>query len=85
MPKIRLFHQVSGCFLQSDWLRVFWPISQAKDFTQIWNLCRNITNVIFFIMTKFYFKFKKPYFWPVSQTFWAEKFLLKNLALSGTF
>ena len=34
--------------LQSDWLRAFWPISQEQDFSQIWDLCRNIANNINF-------------------------------------
>ena len=34
--------------LQSDWLRTFLPISQEPKFSQIWALCRNTTNNIYF-------------------------------------
>ena len=30
--------------LQSDWLRALRPISQEKDFSQIWDMCRNTAN-----------------------------------------
>ena len=32
--------------MQSDWLRTFWPISQEPEFSQIWDLSRNTTNII---------------------------------------
>ena len=35
-------------------------------------------------MTKFYNKFKKPFFLPIFPIFGAKKILLKNLALSHT-
>ena len=28
--------------LQSDWLRAFWLISEEPDFSEIWDLYRNI-------------------------------------------
>ena len=34
--------------LQSDWPRQFWPISQELDFSQRWDLRRNIANNINF-------------------------------------
>ena len=34
--------------LQSDWLIVFWPISQETDFSEIWNFCREKTNAQIF-------------------------------------
>ena len=34
--------------LQSDWLRLIWPISQQRKFSQIWDLCRNTANNIDF-------------------------------------
>ena len=35
--------------LQSDWLRRFWPISQKPDFSQVWDLCNNTVNSIYFL------------------------------------
>ena len=32
--------------LQSDWVRTFWPVSQRKKFSKIWDLCRNTTNSV---------------------------------------
>ena len=34
--------------LQSDWLTTFWPISQEQKFSQVWDLCRNTANDIYF-------------------------------------
>ena len=34
--------------LQSDWPRAFSPMSQEPDFSQIWNLSKNIANNINF-------------------------------------
>ena len=34
--------------LQSEWLRVFWPLSQERHFSQIEDLYRNTTNNINF-------------------------------------
>ena len=34
--------------LQSDWLKTFWPISQEQRFSQLWDLCRNTANNIYF-------------------------------------
>lgn len=55
MHKIRLFSSfcpidiVHLKILQCDWQRVFWLISQKPDFSQIWDLCRNIaTNIHFY-------------------------------------
>ena len=36
--------------LQSDWPITFWSISQEPDFSQVWNLCKNTTNNIHFIV-----------------------------------
>ena len=33
-------------------------------------------------MTKFFFKFKKPYFWPISPIFGTKNFFPKNPTLS---
>ena len=33
--------------LQCNWLKTFWPISQEQEFSQIWDLCRNTTNINF--------------------------------------
>lgn len=55
---------------QSDWLTGFWHTAQEQDFSQIWDLCRNIANLINFhyriihekLMTKFFREFKTPFF-----------------------
>ena len=49
MQKVRLFHNFivetdDLKMLQSGWLRAFWPISLEPDFSQIWDLYRNVTN-----------------------------------------
>ena len=31
---------VDFIILQSDWLRIFWTISQEQKLSQIWNSCR---------------------------------------------
>ena len=68
--------------LQSNWLSAFWPISQE--------LYRNTSNKINFHyktnsvkITKFFFKFKKPFFWPISSIS-GVKFFSKLHALSHT-
>ena len=56
--------------LHSDWLGVFWPISQEPEFSQTLDLYRNISNNINFhyipnaekIMTKIFNNFKTPCF-----------------------
>ena len=35
--------------LQSDWSKVFWPISQEPEFFQVWDLSKNIANIIKFL------------------------------------
>ena len=64
--------------LQTDWSGASWPISQeSPDISKIWHLCRNAAYNINFIrdriqkklMTKFYNKLKKPYFWSISGPF----------------
>ena len=35
--------------LQPDWSRAFWPISQEPDFAQVWDLCKNIANIVKFL------------------------------------
>ena len=37
--------------LEPHWLVALWPISQGPDFSQIWNLRRNIAN-----NTKFHYR-----------------------------
>ena len=78
--EIRLIKKI----LQSDWLKLFWPISKEQKLSQIRDLCRNTANNIRFhyrtnsvkLMTKFFNKFQKPFFWstftPFSQ-FWGQK------------
>ena len=56
--------------LQSGWLRAFWSISQEQDFSY-YRICVGTQ-----FMTKIFFKFKKPYFWP---TFGAKKVFSENL------
>ena len=36
-------------FLQSDWQRAFWPISQEPDFSQVQDLCENTAANINFL------------------------------------
>ena len=79
--------------------RAFWPTSQEQDFSQIEDLCRNTANNITItyniieqvqgkLITKVFFTFKKPYFWPIFgqfPQFWrAKKIFPKNPALSQT-
>ena len=52
MQEISLFyHIVLQIFdlkiLQSHYPRVFWPISQEPELSQMWDLCRFITDQIF--------------------------------------
>ena len=54
--------------LQSGWLRAFWSISQEQDFSY-YRICVGTQ-----FMTKLFFKFKKPYFWPI---FGAKSFFQK--------
>ena len=69
---------------KSDWARVFWPLSQEQDFSQIWDLWKDISKNINFhfkpsseeLMTKFLNKFKKTYFWLIFGTF--SPFLKEN-------
>ena len=70
--------------LQSDWLRGFWPISQEQDFFQ--RICAGTQQIKMFhieltqlkLMTKFFFKFKKPYFWPFPLFLGQKKFSMKS-------
>ena len=65
--------------LQSGWLRAFWSISQGQDFSY-YRICVGTQ-----FMTKIFFKFKKPYFWPI---FGAKSFFQKPWlchALQGGF
>ena len=58
--------------LQSDWLKLFWPITQ-EPFSQIWDLCWNTTKNTNFqyktyqkkLMIKFFSNFKQHDFWPL--------------------
>ena len=51
-------------------MRAFCPISQERDFSQVWDLCKNRANIIYFfidqfqkkLMAKFSNKLKKPMF-----------------------
>ena len=51
-------------FQQSDWLREFWFEFQEPDFSQIWDLCKNIARTLIIeqiqekLMTAFVNKFK---------------------------
>ena len=55
MQKIDLFHHfvleiiVNLKILQSDWLRAFWPLSQEPEFSQVWDFCKNTTNIVKFL------------------------------------
>ena len=50
---------------KSDWPRVFWPLSQEQDFSQIWERIYQKKKNFHFkpsseeLMTKFHNKFKK--------------------------
>ena len=75
-------HMADVKMLQYDWLTVFWPISQELDFSQIWNLCKNITN-----SRNFHYKInseaiKNQIFWLILPILGAKNFFSKNLALS---
>ena len=35
--------------LQSEWSRAFWPISLEPEFSQVWDLCKNTTNITEFL------------------------------------
>ena len=58
--------------LQSDSPRTFWPISQKPNFPWIWDLCQAIANnfiieqIQITLMTKYFSKFQKKYFWSAS-------------------
>ena len=78
-------------FLQSDWLRAFWPVSQESDFSQVWDLCNNTANNKNFLyrtnsekgVTKFSNKFKKTLFLVHFLHYWGI-FFSKVPALSRT-
>ena len=71
--------------LQSDWLRTFLSISQEPEFSQIWDLCRNITNNIHFhyrtnsvrINDKI-FHIQKTLFLAHFPNFWDKKFFSRK-------
>ena len=77
--------------MQSDWLRIFWPISQEQKFSQKWDLCRNTADNINVhyrtnsvkIDDQTYQKIKKKQFGPFSK-FWRRKSFTENPALSHT-
>ena len=82
--------------LQSDWWRPFWTIYQEQDLSQIKDLCMALQIIKIFIieqiqrklMTIFFFKFKKPYFWPIFgpfPKFLQQKILTKNQAIIHNF
>ena len=60
------------CFCE-DWLSAFWPINQEQEFCQVWDCCRNISNISFHfrsfpsktfsVFNKFFKKSKQNYFW----------------------
>ena len=82
--------------LQSDWLRKFWPISQEPEFSQIWDLCRNIANNINFhyrtnsvkINDKMFQYIQTTlflaHFWSIFPIFGTNIFFLENLVLLRT-
>ena len=80
MQKMMLFHRfaLEKCLtlkiLQSELLTAFWPMSQEQHFSQIGDFYKNTVNNVNFLIieqiqgkliTKFLFKFKKLYFWPI--------------------
>ena len=76
--------------LQSEWLRAFWPLFQEQNFSQTDNLYWNTGyNINFHYKTnsgkindKFFFKFKKPYFWPIFgwlPYFWGQKMFSRKI------
>ena len=93
---MRLFHHfvlqiVYLKFLPSDLLITFWSIFQEHDLSKIWDLCMNTNIIKIFIIgqiqivTKFFFKFKNPYFWHISPMFGAKKVFPKNQAVIQNF
>ena len=106
MQEIRLFispicseDKVDYKILQSDWLRIFFPLFQEETFSQIWGLERSIRStkigtqqkyVIFLYITnsvkineKIFQIIQKRCFWSFSQ-FWVQNFLYQRLWLSCT-
>ena len=82
----------NSSFKNPDSLRVFYPISQEQDFSQIKDLCRNTADNNNFnyrtkLMTKYFFKLKKPlflaYFLPISPIL-VEKKAFPKIRLSCT-
>ena len=75
--------------LQCDWLRASFPMSEKKDFPQIWNLFRNTANDINFhyrknsvkINDQIFLQIQKPYFGLTSPIL-GEKIFLQNIQLS---
>ena len=64
--------------LKSDWQRPFWPV-QKQVFPK-YRICARTQQIIFIIeqiqrklLTRFLFRLKKPYFWPISPIFGAKK------------
>ena len=78
--------------LQSDWMIIFWPISQELEFSQIWDFCRNKANNIHFhyrtnsvkINGNIFQYIQKVLFLANFPNFWGKKFFLENPALSCT-
>ena len=78
--------------LQSDWMIIFWPISQELEFSQIWDFCRNKANNIHFhyrtnsvkINGNIFQYIQKVLFLAHFPNFWGKKFFLENPALSCT-
>ena len=79
---------------QSVWLRPFWPISQEKHFSQIYDLCRNTANNINFhyrtsqvkINDWMFLWIQKTLFLVNFSNFWREKSVFqKNLAIMNNF
>ena len=82
--------------MQSDWLKLFWPISQEQTFSQIWGLCRNTANNINFHYRSNSVKINDQisqqiekilffaHFWPIFPILGAKKFFPEYPALPRT-
>ena len=82
--------------MQSDWLKLFWPISQEQTFSQIWGLCGNTANNINFHYRSNSVKINDQisqqiekilffaHFWPIFPIFGAKKIFPEYPALPRT-
>ena len=73
--------------LWSDWLKAFSHTSQKQNFSQLWDLCRDIAKIVLSsleqiqkkLRTKFFNKLKNPYFLPILE---AKTFFKKSGTIS---